>query len=251
MEKKEMHDMNFDLRTSNKLTAEMVESLPLPVKNWLYAMGAVGHEQIASVSLKQHGWMKQKPEQKEWTASKAEQTSFADPPAFHWSAKMKMGKGLFVTGKDSFVAGKASMRIKLMGIFPLTTTADNEKINESALLRYLMELVWYPSAVFSPFITWELVDTHAAKAVITYEGLTGSATYFFNEQSELLRIEAWRYKDSGKEARRQLCIGTVREQQKVEGLKIPVKMEVSWLVDGDTFTWYKFDVSDVRFNPKT
>lgn len=250
MEKKDEHVILSGRAAPDKLTEQMTESLPLPVKNWLYAIGAVGHEQIASVSFRQLGWMKQKPEQKEWMASQAEQTSFTDPPAFYWSAEMKMGKGLFVTGKDSFVAGKASMRIKLMGIFPMTKTTDNEKTNESALQRYLMELAWYPAAVFSPFIKWELVDVHVAKATITYEGLTGSATYFFNEQSELLRVEAWRYKGSGKDARRLLCIGTIKEHQKVEGLKIPVKMEVSWVIEGSTFTWYKFDVKNIRFNPK-
>ncbi|ANU12061.1 hypothetical protein BBH88_18255 [Planococcus antarcticus DSM 14505] len=248
MKKKAAPGAKSNRAITKRMTAEMTESLPLPVKNWLHAIGAVGHEQINNVSLKQSGWIKLKPEQKAWTASEAKQISFTDPPAFRWSVKMKMGKGLFVTGKDSFEEGKASMRIKIAGILPISKSVDNEKTNQSALQRYLMEMAWYPSAVFSPLLSWERVDAHTAKATITYRELTGSATYFFNEQSELLRVEAWRYKDSGKDALPLLCIGTVIEQQLVDGLTVPVKMEVSWVLEGGTFTWYKFDAQDIRFN---
>ena len=82
------------------------------------------------------------------------------------------------------------MRIKLAGIFPISNSNDNEKTDQSSLQRYLMELAWYPSAVISPLITWEEIDEQTAKATMEYAGLTGSATYFFNEQNELLRVEA-------------------------------------------------------------
>lgn len=230
------------------MTAEMIDLLPPPVKNWLHAIGAVGHERVESVRLKQSGWMKLKPGQKTWTASEAEQISFTDPPAFHWSVKMKMGKGLVVTGKDSFLEGKADMRIKLAGILPISRSADNEKTNESALQRYLMELAWYPSVALSPFISWQEVDAHSATATMDYGGLSGSATYFFDEHHELLKVEAWRYKESGKDARPLLCIGTINEHKQVDGLKVPVDMEISWELAEGTFTWYKFQAHDFQFN---
>ena len=248
MEKKEMDGKKFSRSIPDKLTVEVIETLPSSIKGWLYAIGAVGHEQINLVSLKQSGSMKLKPEQKRWTVSEAEQISYTDPPAFRWVVKLKMGKGLVVTGKDSFLKGKGNMRIKLAGIIPISKTIDDEKTNESALQRYLMELAWYPSAVLSPFISWEEVDETSAIATMSYEGLTGSVTYFFNEENELLKVEAWRYKDSGEDARPLLCIGTVQEQQVVEGLKVPVKMEITWMLEEGPFTWYRFNVHDIRFN---
>lgn len=248
MENKETDGKKSGRAIPGKLTAEMIESLPSCIKGWLSASGAVGHEQINLVSLKQSGSMKLKPEQKQWTLSEAEQISYTNPPAFRWTVKLQMGKGLVVTGKDSFLEGKAGMRIKLAGIIPISKTIDDEKTNESALQRYLMELAWYPSAVLSPFISWEGVDAHSATATMSYEGLKGSATYFFNDQNELLKVEAWRYKDSGEDARPLLCVGTVKEQREIEGLKVPVKMEITWMLEEGPFTWYKFNLHDIRFN---
>lgn len=248
MVKKDVNESNSKRATPGKLTAEMIESLPECIKNWLYAIGAVGHEQIHNTRLKQTGRMKLKPQQKTWTASEAEQISFTNPPAFRWTVKMKMGKALFVTGKDSFLEGKANMRIKLAGIFPISNSTDNEKTDQSSLQRYLMELSWYPSAVINPLITWEEIDGQSAKATMEYAGLTGSATYFFNEQNELLRVEAWRYKEDGEDAEPLLCIGTIKEHQLVDGLKVPVKVEITWMLESGPFTWYIFDVHSLKFN---
>lgn len=251
MEGKETQKIESGLAARNILTAEMTGSLPMPVQNWLKAIGAVGHEKIESVKLKQSGMMKLKPEQKKWTASEAEQISFTDPPAFRWSVRMKMGKGLVVTGKDSFLEGKADMRIKLAGILPISKSADNEKTNESSLQRYLMELAWYPSAALSPFISWQEAGVHSATATMNYGGLTGSATYFFDEHNELLKVEAWRYKENGEDARPLLCTGTINEHQQMAGLKVPVDMEISWELEEGTFTWYKFQAYDFQFNSVT
>ena len=251
MEGKGTQKIESGFAARNILTAEMTGSLPSPVQNWLKAIGAVGHEKIDSVKLKQSGMMKLKPEQKTWTASEAEQISFTDPPAFHWSVKMKMRKGLTVTGKDSFQEGKADMRIKLAGILPISRSDDNEKTNESALQRYLMELAWYPSAALSLFISWQEVDAYSATATMNYGVLTGSATYFFDEHYELLKVEAWRYKESGEDARPLLCTGSINEHKQVDGLKVPVDMEISWELAEGTFSWYKFQAHDFQFNSVT
>ena len=231
-----------------KSAAERMESLPPVVRNWLYAIGAVGHEPIRSVRLKQTGTMKLKPEQNDWTVSESEQISFSDSPAFRWNVKMKMGKGLFVTGQDSFEKGKGSMRIKLAGLLPISRVMENDKVNQSVLQRYLMELGWYPSAALNSFIYWEEVDDYTATATIKYAGLSGSATFFFDEQYDLVKVEALRYKDSDENARPLLCTGTITEHRWVYGLKIPVAIDITWQLEDGPFTWYRFKVHHVRFN---
>ena len=248
------NDGNFETGASHgmphKLKAEMTESLPSAVKNWLQAIGAVGHEPIHSIRLKQTGTIKLKPEQREWTSSESEQISFTDPPAFRWDVKMRLAPGIYVTGKDRFEEGKGSMRIKLGGIMPISKTMENEKTDQSSLQRYLMELAWYPTAAVGPYISWEAEDDYTAIATLQYAGLKGSATFYFDEQYELLKVEAWRYKESDDDSRLVLCTGTIKEHQLVDGLKIPVEIEISWLLEHGPFTWYRFRASDIRFNSK-
>lgn len=234
----------------NNRNAEMTASLPPAVKNWLHAIGAVGREPIRSVRLKQTGTIKLKPEQREWTASESEQTSYTDPPAFRWDVKMRLGPGIYVTGKDSFEHGKGSMRIKLGGIMPISKTMENEKTDQSSLQRYLMELAWYPTAALGPYISWEEEDAHTAIATLEYAGLKGSATFYFDDQYELVKVEAWRYKESDEDSRLVLCTGTIKEHQIVDGLKVPVEIEISWLLEHGPFTWYRFRASEIRFNDR-
>ena len=231
-----------------KITTEMTESLPPVIKKWLQAIGAVGREPIRSIQLRQTGTMKLKPEQKQWTASESEQTSWTDPPAFRWDVKMKIAPGIYVTGKDSFKEGKGSMRIKLGGIVPISKTMENDKINQSSLQRYLMEMGWYPTAALSPYISWEEEDAYTATATMKYADVAGSATFFFDEHYELVKVEAWRYKDDDDDARLILCTGSIKEHQVVDGLKIPVNIEISWLLEHGIFTWYRLHAEDIRFN---
>lgn len=234
--------------TPKKVTEEMLETLPSAVKNWLLSVGVAGREPIRNVTLKQSGTMKLKPEQKEWTASESEQISFTEPPGFRWEVKMKMGRGMFVTGKDSFEDGKGSMRIKLAGFLPVSKTLENDKTNQSSMQRFLMEMGWYPTAALNSYIHWKEVDAYTTTATMEYRGLTGSAVFFFNEQYELVKVEAWRYKDSEEDARPLLCTGTIKAHKVVDGLKVPVEIDISWLLDEGPFTWYRFRASDIRFN---
>ncbi|WP_144840782.1 DUF6920 family protein [Metaplanococcus flavidus] len=248
MEKNTDFGAQFSHNVQNGITPEMMESLPPVIKNWLHAIGAVGHAPIRNIRLNQTGTIKLKPEQKEWTASESEQISHTDPPAFRWDVKMKLAPGIYVTGKDSFERGLGSMRIKLGGIMPISKTMENEKTNQSSLQRYLMELAWYPTAAVGPYISWEEEDAYTAIATLKYAGLQGSATFYFDEQYELLKVEAWRYKESDEDSRLVLCTGTIKEHQRLDGLKIPVELEISWLLEHGPFTWYRFRASDIRFN---
>lgn len=249
-----MNDGHFETGAShglpNSKREELSKPLPLAVENWLQASGALDHEPIRSVRLKQTGTIKLKPEQREWTASESEQTSYTNPPAFRWDVKMKLGRGIYVTGKDRFEDGKGSMRIKLGGIMPISKTMDNEKTDQSSLQRYLMELAWYPTAALGPYIYWEEEDAWTAIATLQYAGLQGTATFYFDEQYELLKVEAWRYKESDEDSRLVLCTGTIKEHQRVEGVKVPVEIEISWLLEHGPFTWYRFRASDIRFNDR-
>ncbi|MDN3428637.1 hypothetical protein QL992_05505 [Microbacterium sp. APC 3898] len=55
MENKEKAGKKTGRAISNKLTADMISSLPTCIKVWLSEIGAIGHEQINLVSLKQSG----------------------------------------------------------------------------------------------------------------------------------------------------------------------------------------------------
>lgn len=253
---------NFNMQTNKEInsllsdekyleeivTDEMLQNVPSAVQRWLNHIGMVGQSKIRNVHLKQKGLMKLEPDQKKWSPAIAEQYVTTEQPAFIWKVNMTMAPLIPVHGRDSFIDGEAEMQIKVATLFPVVNVTGNEKADESTLQRYLIELPFYPSAALSPYIKWEEIDEHSAKATMTYNGVSGSTVYHFNKQGGLEKVSALRYKDVGKNGERLECIGEVEEHTIIDGIKIPTKLNISWVLDEGIFTWYKIEIFDVDFN---
>jgi hypothetical protein len=230
------------------ITKEMIQPLPTPVQKWLTNIELIGKETIQTVHFQQKGTMKLKPEQKEWTEAEAEQFVTTNKPAFIWMVKMKMFPLIDVFGRDRYVDGKSQMLIKISSLIPVVNVSNNEKVNQSTLQRYLMELPWYPSSALSPYITWESINEYSAKATMLYKGVSGSAIFHFRPNGDLEKISGFRYKESDELSVPIECIGEVVESTRIDGITIPTKLNVSWMLDSGKFTWYRLEISNVKFN---
>lgn len=229
------------------LMEEMILTLPIPVQKWLKNSGVVGKGVIHSVRLKQKGEMKMKPDQDNWYDATAEQYFTIDKPAFIWKVRVDMMPLVFFTGRDCFVNGKGEMLIKVFSLINVVNAAD-EKIDQGALQRYLGEIIWFPTAAVSQYITWEEVDSSTAKATMTYKGTTGSAIFYFNENGDIKKFSAMRYMGSGKEAALKEWVIKLAEFKIYNGIKIPTKGEATWKLETGDFTWYKLEVYNVEYN---
>jgi hypothetical protein len=230
------------------ITAAMISDLPDPVQNWLMVSGVVGREPVRTVRLRQEVHLKMKPEQKDWTDARAEQYYSTDPPAFIWHVDMEMLPLIGVQGRDKFVGGRGSMLIKLLSLIPIVDESDNEKLNTGALQRYLGEIVWFPSAALSPYITWEPLDAFSARATMTYSGTTGSGTFFFNKKGDFEKFSALRWMGSGDEASQHEWVITVEAYRTMDGIRIPSACRATWkLPDGD-WTWLELEITEITYN---
>lgn len=227
---------------------QMLSPLPTPVKRWLNHVGVIGKEEIQSAYYEQIGQMKLKPDQKAWSSAKIEQYVTVDAPGFLWKVDMKMNSFFNVAGRDKLQQGKALMTIKIGSLIPVVNIENNKKTNQSTMQRYLMELPWYPSAALSPYITWEEVDQNTAKATMNYQGITGIVTFYFDESGDVAKVSAMRYQDVNEDSKLVECIAEAKAYRDMDGIRIPVKMNVTWQMDEGPFTWYKLEVIKVKFN---
>ncbi|TWT13292.1 DUF6544 family protein [Planomicrobium sp. CPCC 101079] len=235
------------MNSSMSEPAAEIGTLPMPVQRWLKKSGAAVSPAIKSVRLKQAGLMRLKPEQQKWMKAEAEQVITIDPPSFIWTVTMKMSPFIRVIGRDSFKEGKAQMLIKLAALVPITQVEDDAKTNESALQRFLMEMAWYPTAALLPYVTWKALDDTTAEAAMSYNGVKGSAVFHVDEQGELVKVVASRFKDNGAEAQRFPCVAEIKRHMKVDGVTVPEEIEITWLLEEGPFTWYKFKVHAMEF----
>jgi hypothetical protein len=230
-----------------KISKEEISDLPEPIKQWLEVTRVVGIEKINSVWLKQKAKIKMKPEQEKWNDATAEQYFTIQKPAFVWNVNLNLLPFLKITGRDKFIDGKGEMQIKMFSLLNIVHE-KGIKMDEGSLQRYLGEIVWFPTAALSSFITWEAIDSHSAKATMNYKGTKESGIFNFNEKGDFVQYHALRYKDNEPDANRYEWVIDVSEQAIMNNIKIPIKMTATWKLNDGDWTWLKLEIKDIRYN---
>ncbi len=226
---------------------KQLERLPYPVSNWLRNSGIAGKEKTHTVWLRQRIKMKLTPAQKDWYDAGAVQFFTIDSPAFLWMVHMEILPLSEITGRDKFIDGKGEMRIRLFSQLDIVNR-KGKNIDQGSMQRFLAEIAWFPSAAISPYITWEMIDSLSARATMIYNGTSGSGIFYFNPQGDFVEFRSLRYKDNGPDAKRYEWVVSVKEHSIISGLKIPAKLEVSWVLEGGKWTWLELDIIDIRYN---
>lgn len=226
---------------------EDIQGLPNPVKKWLLSINIIGQKKVEYVSFLQKGSMRLSPDQKKSYKSDAKQYVRIKEPAFIWCTDVQMLSFLSVKGIDKFDYGIGSMKMLLGSIIPVVNEKNNEKLNESSLSRFLLELPWYPSAALEDYIIWEEIDEKSAKAKIEYLNMKTEVIYYFDENYNLVKMEGLRYKDTSDESERIICLGEVEDSKIINGMRIPHKINVSWIDNNNKFTWYEIENYDFNF----
>ena len=232
---------------SERISKADISHLPSIVQKWLDASGVLGREPISSVYLEQALQFRLKPEDQEWSPGTAQQYFSVEPPAFHWTTEMKMNSILKVLGRDRYMNGEGEMTIKILGILAVADVKADAKTNQATLQRYLAEIVWFPTAALSPYLEWKQIDSLSAKATMRYQGVEGSGTFHFNEAGEFTKFSTLRYMDVNDESPTEWVVEAKRSAV-MDGVKIPVRCEASWILESGEWNWLKLEIVDLSFD---
>lgn len=246
---KEVKTLFSNINLENKseiIRQEDLAGLPFPVQKWLENSGVVGKEKIQSVRLKQKLMMKTD-ESKPWMPAHAEQYFTVEKPSFIWKAKVSMAPMLFFTGLDKYYEGHGKMEIKVLSLIPVVDSQGKE-IDQSTLLRYLGEIIWFPPAALRDYIKWESIDEVSAKATMSYKGVSASAMFYFNEKGEVINFNAKRYMEKDGQYLLEDWGGVPKEYKEFNGIKIPNKGEVLWRLKTGDFTWLQYEITEIEYN---
>lgn len=224
-----------------------IERLPPAVRRWLEVSGAVGRPIATIVRLTQRGEMRPALD-RPWMPVAAEQLFTVDPPGFLWRVRGKM-KGLPFAGRDRFADGQGHLLMKVASLVRVAD-ATGPEIDQGTLLRFLGEIVWFPSAALSPTITWEGVDAQRARATMRHGGLSVTALFEFDDRGRFSRLSADRYMSAAGGSRLEKWVIPITEWRVVRGIEMPVRGNAIWkLAEGD-FDYYRWEILDVEVNPQ-
>ncbi len=223
------------------------EKLPQAVARWIERCGIAEKPEINAVWARQVLKMKFKPGQRNWTSAIAEQYAFVEPAAFIWKVKLEMSPFIQIRGRDIFSAEKTEMHIRANGLYDLVKASGPETV-EGSLIRYLGELVWYPSAALSKNIEWSSLDEHTALATMHFGTIKADARFTFDELGRFKSLSAMRYMNEN-DRQRVEWITEAFEWKSFEGIEVPSLIKVSWMLPEGKWTWLEVSVVEMKFNP--
>jgi hypothetical protein len=228
-------------------SANQLTDLPEPVQRYFKYSLQDNQNYISYVKLKHEGTFRQSQGQ-EWIPIVGQEYFTAENPGFVWIGKMKPYPILWIDGKDEFIDGKGNFQIKLLSLFTVVDAKGN-KSDESELMRWLAETPWFPTSLLpNKYLHWEGVNSSSAKAIIEYENIKASVIFYFNEQGQIVKLNADRYRATNNSYSKDKWIGYYTDYAKVNDMMIPKEIEAAWNLSSGEFSYAKFKITDIEYN---
>ncbi len=226
------------------ITEAQLAGLPAPVQRYLTYAGVIGKKPVSTVRLKMQGDFRTSPEQ-DFFDIHAEEYYTMSPPSLFWHGEMKMAPFVTVAANDTYADGRGNMWIKLLSTF-IIENATGEHMNDATLMRYLNEMVWFPTAYLGDNVSWEPIDEFSARVSITDHGRTASAEVFFNEQGQMINFKAPRFCSPTQKL--ETWTTPFWNYKEKSGFHIPTGGEGVWKLETGDFAYIRLTVTDIEYD---
>ena len=228
------------------VTAEMLEGLPEPVRRYLEYTGVVGQPWIETVCLKQRGRFRLGLE-RPWMPMSAEEWYSTDPPSLTWKARFKVAGLPLLRARDRYEGGHGHMYGKLAGLITVFD-ARGEELDQATMIRYLNEIMWFPTAFLGEYITWQEVDDQSAEVTFRDGGKSVSGRMFFDEVGRLTNFRTMRYREMEGEYSLDPWSTPMSGYGVLGGLNLPLRGQAVWNLEAGDLVYADLEVTEVVYN---
>jgi hypothetical protein len=221
------------------------DSLPAPVAAYFRFALKEGQPQIRIAKIRHQGEFTLNDK---WIPFVSTQHFSARPAGFVWDADMKMNALLNVRVRDSYVSGRGAMSAKVLSLVSMMDVRDDANLDAGALMRYLAELAWLPTALLpSENLKWTAIDDRRARATLSDGGTIVSLEFSFAPSGEISSFFAPARIYSTKGETKELpWAGRLWNYQERNGMMIPLEGEVAWQMPQGYTPYYKGKIIEVQ-----
>ena len=220
--------------------APLPGALPEPVQRYFSASIPVAARRVRAARLASEGTFRLlRPTDTRgpadgWAPFHATQIVTVDPPGLLWVARMHVLPLLPIDVRDGYVQGRGSTEASLLQLIPVASEHDTPELNAGALLRWLAEAVWVPTALLpGPHVRWSALDDLHARATVRHENTEVSAEFTFSPTGDVMAVEAERHMGTDSGYVRARWRGRFWGHQNTGGVRIPLEGEVAWFLNGE------------------
>lgn len=228
------------------VTAKMLENLPDPVRRYMDYTGVVGTPWIDTVRLNQVGTFRLGRD-RPWMPLTAEELYTTNPPSLIWNARFKVAGLPLLRAKDKYEAGKGHMFGKLLGLYTVFD-ARGEELDQATMIRYLNEMMWFPTALLGENISWQTVDDHSAQVTFSDHGKSVSARMFFDDDGRLVNFSTMRYREISGSYSLDPWSTPIMDYGERVGLKLPVRGKAVWNLASGDLEYADLEITKVEYN---
>ena len=153
-----------------------------------YLDRALGADQrtIARVRLRQQGELRADVAQARWLSFSAREIVDAMRIGFQWDARVRLLPLIHLHVRDAYRDGAGAAGVRVLSVVPVAAERDNAQLNAAALLRFLAEAPWYPSALVpSNQLRWVAKDERCAIATLADHGNLATLEFRFDASGDV------------------------------------------------------------------
>jgi hypothetical protein len=170
------------------------------------------------------------------------------PPGFVWDARIAMAPLMPVLVRDAYVHRRAMMQASMHGVYSLANQVDTPELNAGALQRWLGEAIWFPTALLpSSTVTWTPRDDHSAMVSLVDGPARVALDFEFADNGMPVAISGDRYKEDQGRYSIQRWVITCGEPTFKDGMTIPLRCEVAWIVNGARQPYWRGRISSIEY----
>ena len=228
------------------ITADMLEHLPEVVQRYLSYTGVVGYPWVNTVRLKQVGRFRQGAD-RPWMPMTAEEIYTVYPPGLIWNARFKVAGLPILRARDRYESGHGHMYGKLAGLFTVFDVRG-EQLDQATMIRYLNEIMWFPTAFLGKNIAWEEVDDHSAQVTFSDHGRSVSARMLFDETGRLTNFTTLRYREIEGDFSLDPWSTPITGYGERAGLNLPVRGQAVWNLPTGDLPYADLEITEVEYN---
>jgi hypothetical protein len=230
-------------RTPSVYRQASVAGLPAPVARYFRTALTDGQPLIRHAHIRWRGEFNLgRPGRDRWVPFFARQDFATQPPGFVWDARMNMTAGIPVLVRDALLGDAGSMHGAVLGLIPVVNVRDTPTVLASALLRYLGEAAWFPTALLPGHgVRWDAVDASTALATLTVGGTTVSAQYRFGADGLIASMSSNErsFEDGRHPPSKHPWGGSYLRYEARHGMLVPAESEVAWHFPSGRFVYWR------------
>ena len=224
-----------------------LQGLPAPVVRYFEFALSPGQPLIRTARIAHRGEFRAGIDAR-WSPFRSVQHFVVQRPGFVWDARVRMAPLVTVRVRDSYIGGHAGMHARLAGLVDVVDEAGAPHLNAGALHRLLLESTWFPTALLpSQGVRWQAIDDRSALASLSDSGVTVSMVVHFADGGEIVRVEADRMRDVNGVGILTPFIGHLHEYARIDGIMIPIRGEVEWILPEGTLRFWRGRVTDATY----